>query len=172
MVLMILMGCVAVFPVIGSASSDALSAQAYILNNGDETNTHIYVVFNKKITDYSTAVLYNRTVNGEVLAEVLSTIAQENEYTLKYTIAAGNSYVVPWKFTNVSGSLHYTVTPKAGEAELPLADTAGIRNGDQMKRTGRNVHHLFALGNGGENVLAVFGGEDDEHLALFSQNNE
>ena len=130
MVLMILMGCVAVFPVIGSASSDALSAQAYILNNGDETNTHIYVVFNKKITDYSTAVLYNRTVNGEVLAEVLSTIAQENEYTLKYTIAAGTSYVVPWKFTNVSGSLHYTVTPKAGEAELPLADTAGIRNGD------------------------------------------
>ncbi|MBS7275666.1 MAG: hypothetical protein KIG76_04125 [Eubacteriales bacterium] len=130
MVLMILMGCVAVFPVIGSASSDALSAQAYILNNGDETNTHIYVVFNKKITDYSSAVLYNRTVNGEVLAEVLSTIAQENEYTLKYTIAAGNSYVVPWKFTNVSGSLHYTVTPKAGEAELPLADTAGIRNGD------------------------------------------
>ena len=107
-----------------------MTAQAYILNNGDETNTHIYIVFNKKITDYSTAVLYNRTVNGEVLAEVLSTIAQENEYTLKYTIAAGNSYVVPWKFTNVSGSLHYAVTPKAGEAELPLADTAGIRNGD------------------------------------------
>ena len=30
----------------------------------------------------------------------------------------------------MSGSLHYAVTPKAGEAELPLADTAGIRNGD------------------------------------------
>ena len=70
MVLMILMGCVAVFPVIGSASSDALSAQASRLQhtyikqsltwkdryyNGDDASKAAYVAENQAFFDMLTA---------------------------------------------------------------------------------------------------------------------